>query len=960
MSVAVERRSNNGSVHKEQPRANGARAVATDYKIVVTGDVIAEAKLAMSQVRPSEQHRTVFDTASYMRPYWHAIGAASISEIIRRMLAGLPSVSTKERRPVAISLDSSHIEFRTDERYWSSYVVCEQVPKKPKGDDRLTWRIKQKIGFDRKNPNDKHPLINLNKHDTGAADLIIVNQSVGSEASEYGFMGHEDAWPKSLREPKRSAWLLIEWSRPHVTPPFSAYWDILLERFKGRVVVVVTAEDLRLAGMRISRGISWERTLTDLFERVRELWACDPGQTAGPLCRCAHLVVSFGTSGAAIFTGPKGKLRARLIYDPRHLEDSWQEQFKGTMTGFTRCLTAGIALEMIRAGEGFAGFDGIGARAGVIAARRVLESGFSAIGRYDPTDTELPQDLRFPASVAARVLRSAVAESSIAGLVEKAAADVQAALSRPNASLETGDDLVDLVNAALAHHRKLHFDEDALAEELKRIFKDWAKNDPSRSPARLKTNGAAARAPAANGAVKKSQDSDGEEKRRKRLIKRIMGFIAPDRNAIADVEALAEIVIDETMSRADWSILEQQYPSAPDDENKAAEILKQCREIVEYGDSSELRFPTMRIGKLLVTSRDELEGVTAVRELMESYVGGNVRPPLSIAVFGPPGSGKSFAIKELANNLPGIPGGRYSAIETRTFNLSQFSGPEALAVALQQVRDLGLSGIMPLVFWDEFDTQFCGGMGWLRYFLAPMQDGKYQDGSALYYVGRAIFVFAGGTHATMDEFIRKAKVGGKHDAAYTSEAIAEKLPDFVSRLKGFVDVPPVDYAAGSSGGTERIIIDAPTALRRAKLLRGILEDSDANLDEMIPHPEDSFEPTLRKRLNVDEGVLGAFLRVKGFRFGARSMDAIVRMSALTKKNRYDRSSLPPDDQLNLHVDAKAFLELANAKWPCSAATAAASPSSKSPHPDGAATAGASRSRRGPRTGTGTATARRRG
>ncbi len=31
---------------------------------------------------------------------------------------------------------------------------------------------------------------------------------------------------------------------------------------------------------------------------------------------------------------------------------------------------------------------------------------------------------------------------------------------------------------------------------------------------------------------------------------------------------------------------------------------------------------------------------------------------------------------------------------------------------------------IPLVFWDEFDTSLDGRpLGWLRYFLAPMQDG---------------------------------------------------------------------------------------------------------------------------------------------------------------------------------------------------------------------------------------------
>jgi hypothetical protein len=904
----------------------------SDYKIVVTGDVIAEAKLAMSQVRQSEQHTSPFDTASYMKRYSQAIGAASISEIIRRMLAGLPSIATERQRSVLLSLDSFEM-FSENERYWTSYVVCEQVPKKPgssgepaskklgSGGD-VAWRITQRIGFDRKDPKDQ--LVDLSPSDDNDADLIIVNQSVGSEQAKFGFMGHEDKWPKSLRNPKDSAWLIIEWSRPRLEPPFSPNWERLLRRFDGRAVVILTIEDLRLAGARISRGISWERTLTDLFERIRDLWTC--GRNAGPLCRCAHLVVSFGTSGAAIFTGPKERLRAKLIYDPRFLEGSWQEQYEGSMTGSTRCLTAGIALEMICAGRDFVHLTGAGAKAGVIAARRVLESGFTEIGREALHGTELPKDLRFPSSVAARVLRSAVAEQHIVGKVEKAATDLRTALCKMP-SFANPATVVDAVRDNLEAQQGVHFDAVALGKEVLRIHRDWLDNDPVPSTA-AKTD---------------DEEIERTEQRRMRFVDRVMGFIAPDHDAIAEAKRLQDVSLDPRACLEGWSILEKALPKGVDGGQRpevtlvdrivslvgiggadaadgrtagsspdpARKILTECRKIVEYGDSNDLAFPTLRIGKLLVTSREELEGITAVREVIQSYVRGNVRTPLSIAVFGRPGSGKSFSIKELAKS---ISGGRYSRVEDRTFNLSQFSSPEALASALQQVRDLGLSGIMPLVFWDEFDTQYDGGMGWLRYFLAPMQDGKYQDGSAVYYVGRAIFVFAGGRHATMEEFVRRATPHGKRDAASVAEAVAAKLPDFVSRLQGFIDIPALDYKL-ERGSEGRIVIDAPTALRRAKLLRGILDDSDANLEETIPHDEGVFGATMRKRLNIDPGVLGAFLRVQGFRYGARSIDAIVKMSALTGKNRYDRSSLPPDDQLSIHVDAQAFVRLANAGWP---------------------------------------------
>lgn len=58
---------------------------------------------------------------------------------------------------------------------------------------------------------------------------------------------------------------------------------------------------------------------------------------------------------------------------------------------------------------------------------------------------------------------------------------------------------------------------------------------------------------------------------------------------------------------------------------------------------------------------------------------------------------------------------------------------------------------------------------------------------------------------------------------------------------------------------------------------------------------------------MDEGVLRAFLQTERFIHGARSMGAIIDQSSLTGRARFARSSLPPADQLSLHVDAEEFL-----------------------------------------------------
>ena len=303
-----------------------------------------------------------------------------------------------------------------------------------------------------------------------------------------------------------------------------------------------------------------------------------------------------------------------------------------------------------------------------------------------------------------------------------------------------------------------------------------------------------------------------------------------------------------------------------------------CQAAVEGPESLPAGIPVEAVGKWSSVDRSEIEGMRAVRNIMAGYIadflrGTRLERPLSIAVFGPPGAGKSFAVKQIAKVL--LPG----RLETVTFNLSQSRSEDELPQAFHQVRDLVLRQALPLVFWDEFDTPLAGErLGWLRYFLAPMQDGEFRENGVFHPVGPAIFVFAGGTSATFQQF---AQVRDEE-----AEKAAKK-PDFISRLKGYVNV------FGPNPVTQD---DVAYALRRALLLRGMLAGRAPQLFR-------------RGRLQIDDGLLRALIGIDRYRNGARSMEAIIDTSALGGRLRYERSSLPPADQLELQVDARAFLEL---------------------------------------------------
>ncbi|MEX2162424.1 MAG: RyR domain-containing protein [Anaerolineales bacterium] len=325
-----------------------------------------------------------------------------------------------------------------------------------------------------------------------------------------------------------------------------------------------------------------------------------------------------------------------------------------------------------------------------------------------------------------------------------------------------------------------------------------------------------------------------------------------------------------------WTILQDRYK---ENLERVAEQI-----VLEGPEVSLPDVPLGQFGNLLTVDRDEIESFRCLRSLVSEYHRlGQQKRPLSIAVFGSPGSGKSFGIIEVTNSV--LPG----QVEIRAFNLSQFNSTEDLLAAFHQVRDIALGGKIPLVFWDEFDTTFEEmPLGWLRHFLVPMQDGRFQEGQINHPLGRCIFVFAGGTCGSMASF-----GGGFNQDAFR----AAKGPDFVSRLKGYVNIlgpNPVDC------GEDKPTHDPYYLIRRAILLRQIMKRNAPQL----------FERSNGKdQLNIDRGVLRALLHTREYRHGVRSIESIIAMSQLAGKSVFARSSLPAESQLDLHVDGLDFLAL---------------------------------------------------
>ncbi|GHT67355.1 hypothetical protein AGMMS50239_30380 [Bacteroidia bacterium] len=303
---------------------------------------------------------------------------------------------------------------------------------------------------------------------------------------------------------------------------------------------------------------------------------------------------------------------------------------------------------------------------------------------------------------------------------------------------------------------------------------------------------------------------------------------------------------------------------------------------IKFGDEAleGKGLPILQIGGLKTIDRFEIESFNNIRNLIVEYANkkfskGEDITPLSIAVFGSPGSGKSFGVKQIAGSISGN-------IKTDTVNVAQISNEDELGAAFQKVRDIILEDKLPLVFFDEFDS---GELKWLKNFLMPMQDGKFKDTTGEHPLGKCILVFAGGTASTFKNFISPMS---STDEATQKAFKNVKGPDFVSRIKGAIDI---------AGPNRKNDSDHVCILRRALLLRSLCE-RDERLKKNIKDGK-KF---------IDENILRAMLYVTEYKHGARSMETILKMSKI-KTGVWLPSDLPMGNQMSVHLNDRKFTDI---------------------------------------------------
>jgi len=368
---------------------------------------------------------------------------------------------------------------------------------------------------------------------------------------------------------------------------------------------------------------------------------------------------------------------------------------------------------------------------------------------------------------------------------------------------------------------------------------------------------AAARRLASYGFVVDAKTSNKPEQ----PIGKIMSNLSPDKNVLrfpipSDVIGSGE--------EPNWSILDY---TVGDPANVG-------REIVRDGiDLSSNWIPLAQFGRLTLVDRLEIESFRAVFNTLKEYIDGQHSRPVSIALFGPKGSGKSFASMEVGKAV--LSGRAFSEFR---LNLSQFSGPDDLIDTFHSIRDCNLEGSFPLIYVDGFDMSSSGSQVlWLAHLLVPILQGKFLDHGIRRPIGPAIFFLGVEKFRTYEEFRNQAPTDRKGVATAS-------VDEFLNSLHGIVNMLGPNCIDES---------DRLYPVRRAILLRALLEEREPKLK-------------IENKISIDESVLDGLLMVPSYRQGIRSLKSIIGMSRLNGCRHFERAALPPASQLDLHVEFQSF------------------------------------------------------
>src|SRR5258707_8614540 len=206
-------------------------------------------------------------------------------------------------------------------------------------------------------------------------------------------------------------------------------------------------------------------------------------------------------------------------------------------------------------------------------------------------------------------------------------------------------------------------------------------------------------------------------------------------------------------------------------------------------------------GNYVTQNRGFVEYLRGVRDQIDTYFSKNVvGRPLNILLAAPPGTGKSFLIKQIIASIES----RVQVSFEEVYIASLEHSTELFSI-FQRIQSINLEGKMPVIFFDEIDAKISGSHLYAK-FLAPMWEGTFYLGKEKFFLGKCIFFFAGSTLSLEKEskaILKKQPARKKflsYDAYFESwnEAFiryikkqTDKLPDFMDRVDAVIAIPPI-------------------------------------------------------------------------------------------------------------------------------------------------------------------------
>lgn len=666
------------------------------------------------------------------------------------------------------------------------------------------------------------------------------------------------------------------------------------EFLRTRTIVLMDAQDLRQSGLAVSTGLSWERTAQDTIAELRR-----STKAFRPFLEFGQVIIRYGVTGALhIVRRSERDWSYTLFFDPAHEDTTWTvDERDGVVLGYHSVFVASLVQSLKRHCDNHLEHPFVGDLPSTIAeALRDAIGRCQHVSRYsygetcwDEFENRLRKDELLPPKLYSADRTSRIREEPV----------LIADTSVPPVLLRNWSILNQSAQSRVG----------AIAQDIVRFGAPAILNQPA-------------------------LDSRSILKIRERLVEEIVNeavvprdeFAARDWELTSDVQrtiwdkVLGSYEIFGTRSRSqleeivrqpslrEWKELNEvireaertQSASLPAEQFRTKLAAKLNDELARFASVIQLPgspdvhddaivAPLVPFGKydkgqlddaILVVDRREIEGYRAIQRLMRDHIESVKKKehlrPLAIAVFGPPGSGKSTSVKKINESLD----------DTRTivldpYNLAQFSDLNDLENAFDEIMKQSVDDRIPIAFFDEFDSRFPSGdepLGWLRFFLAPMEDGAFRGKT----VKNAILVFAGGTSNTFSEFSLADR--SNTDPLWIAFSKA-KGPDFVSRLKGHLNIVGINPADPD---------DELYLIRRAILIRTTL----------------SKMQKLRKgdHARIDPDMLRAILHVPEYWHGGRSVRMLLDLCR-ANDGRISASAVPPIHQLNMLVDGKAFLDL---------------------------------------------------